>query len=621
MIHRLRCAIPLAYLGAALVALPGARADAPTDPAALAPPDALVWLGVSDLTKLRQSIERTNAYKLVNDPIAKKIMSDASLLGTMGTKVKARLAEAMKVEPDALKNPFGGPLSFYLLPPAAESKLPRGVLVAGVAEPELMKDYYARVRARFRETADDYESVDFDGVAIDVFESSPQTQAQGESSDGEDDPNSADDPNEAAPFEMGESPLVFLLDKALQDVLAGEAMPERLAACLTERFLVVSQGADEVKDVLRRLRGGERLADSDDYKVLERRFAAAGPLRFLLNLPAVLKTVDGQDKDALAGIEAMGVRGVGAIVGHADFGATDYDQRMDVFVPIRGERRGLVKILSMANSDTAPAARVNREECVYARCNLDLPAMVDEVERMIRQTDPQSADELRRGLEQVPVSQTETLNLRKELIDHLKAPLALGLAIGVPARAEGLKLRVAIGHDDQAAVTRTLEVLASMAPGIIVPREVRGTMVYDVPMGAVSIAATRDALVAGTSPAVEAALQEGGEGQSLATDAEFKQAAALVAKECSVVVFINAVRMFDASLDLARREDAINPISPAAMILFGMREQMVRSVKDGQYDEARQLRKYHRPSIITMSTVPDGLLIQSAQLAGESRPE
>jgi hypothetical protein len=415
--------------------------------------------------------------------------------------------------------------------------------------------------------------------------------------------------------------------------------------CLTEDRLIVASTPDDVKDVLRRERSGSSLAETEMYKTLLREFKPLGSVRMLVNLAGlfeIMVAVDGEE--ASKTLAMLGARSMRGIIGHVRISDSAFESKLESLLLISGERAGLAKILSMKNRPVAPPASISADNLLYASLGANLTEIIDEIERMIRRDDPAAADELRAGLESMPLPDGGTLNIRKELLETLREPLTFAMAFQRPYGPQSTRLRLSVGHRDKDAVARFLEKLSSLPQLPMVERELLGTLVYDIPFFSFSLAPTDDAILVGTTNAVDAALQTPAPQESLAADALFKRAAALGPSEAWGVLYMDSRRMFEAALEMAKNKEALvasqfsNPASmfallltelftagideefsnPASMFALLLTELFTAGIDEDRIDAAGRLARYQGSTLITVATTPEGIRFTQIQLAPDT---
>jgi hypothetical protein len=250
-----------------------------------------------------------------------------------------------------------------------------------------------------------------------------------------------------------------------------------------------------------------------------------------------------------------------------------------------------------------------------ASLNLDVAGLLREIENILRQTDPQAADEMRAGLEEVPMdpSGQEKINLRKELFENLRAPVHASMSFAKPYAPDSARLLVSVGHRDRSAIDRVL----SMLPLPFVPRELRGSQVYDFQMVGISIAAGTQALHAGSTVAVEAALQAAAGQDTLASSAGFQRAAKLAPAESWLTLYVDFRRLFEGVIECTAGQDEFDPMAmanPARAAVYMLSQQLKAGQEKVEPEKLRKVLRYYAPGILTISTTPEGIHLIQVQL-------
>lgn len=595
------------FLCVLLLLWPGALAAPKADPAEWVPSDALLFVGVDDLRVMFDNARKTSGMKLLEDESAGAFAA----YGTFVRKLRERIASLVDSSPDQLDNPFAGPAAFYLtVAPGRKLEDASAALVLTIGDRERLARYYATGIKKLREAAASYEAVPVGSWSIDAFTGRPrETEPPGDRESGADDASDQDD--EADPFGMAEQDAELALEAALDKFFSVDSMPDRLATCLADDRLIVATDADEIKAILRREDRGRTLADSDEHRLLARQLDKPGTLRWLINVPRFIELAPPSDEQGARLATALGVKCMGCVIGHArvaDDGPVE--SRAEAVWLRRGEPTGLVKLLSMKNGPLAPPAFVSNASPMFMSLHVDPASILDEIERINRAIDPALADQMRADLEEFSTPDGEKLNLRKTLFENLRPPLTLQLSLTRPAGARSARLLASVGHRDQAAIERLL----GMVP-MFVARDAPGAQVYDAAMFGISLAATADTVFAGTTAAVEAALQAR-ESDALAGDATFRRTAQAAPQEGWAALYVDTRRMLDALLDLLPHADEIrsNPMgNPSGMFALGMAESMLGGEKV-KPDDLRRVLKYYAPACFTLDTTPAGIRLSWVSL-------
>ena len=545
------------------------------DPAEWVPADAVVYLGVTDVAQTWADFQKTAGYKLMEDETVADAVPGFSLFGPAIKKLQERVAKTLDVQPAQLKNPFTGPLAFYLAAsPGGKFKDLEPGLIARVGDTSLLQKYYETAVTKLKETTkhstDSVGSTTIDVFTKDESEGGKKDRAKGP-------PGGPPGEDETEPFgpgglRMGESPEKMAED-FVNRLLAAENLPPTLAACLTEDRLIVAGSAEQVRAILKRDKDAASLAGTDDHKALLRQLKPVGSVHFQVNLPRIIELARAEAKEADAKdfstwLKVLGAEGLRSAVGHLRVGASSYDSKFELLFLMSGERSGLAKILSMDNQRVAPPAFVSGEACLYVGANLNASKLLDDVERMLRQTDPDKADELQKSMQEVALPSGDKIDIRKEFLDHITGPLTVALSFTQPLGPQCARLLVTLGQRDQSAMTRFLTAFAPL----LQPRDLRGTQVFDLAMApGISVAASSDRLLLGSAAAVESGLQPAA-GPALAESEGWRRAARQVPEEAWLAVYFDQRALLTTALELAKNKDelAAGPTDAGAMVLRAM---------------------------------------------------
>ncbi|MBI5864228.1 MAG: hypothetical protein HZB38_06950 [Planctomycetes bacterium] len=583
------------------------------DPGAFAPPDAIAMVGVTDLDELVDGFKKTSGYKLMSDPALNELGGEFAFLHRFTQEFAKRLSKALGTESEKLKNPFGGACAFAMLPPGGDSKGPGVVATFGVKDAALMKEYYDKVVANFKNIAEKHESIEFGSHAIDHFTARNRKDRE-KKSDGDD----ADlDPN--SPDLSSETGVAAIMDKIFGELFTADALPESLAMCLAGDRFVVALSPDEVKNVLRRSRGGESLKDNDEYKSLSRHFESPGPVRLYLSFPRLFDMLKAGDSDGHK--EMMNIVGgkcLRALIGHAEYGKGRVESRMEMMVLTAGERSGLMKILTPKNRPFGIPKTISADTSFFLSAALNPPDVVDEIERMVRAGDPDAADQMRESLESVEVGEGEKISIRKDIIANLREPLTFGIGFTKPVTPKSGRFGVSIGHSNKQALERVIEKIKGMTG--LIDHDVQGTVVYDMPAPlSLSLCVASDAVIFGTTATVEAAL-ESSAGAGLADDATFKKTMELMPKEGWMLFYVDGRRLFEAIAELAKERQSLMQQMMMGKIEVAIAYGMMASMGEDATPEAlRKMAENQNSGAFALTTTADGLRLTGINIAPESR--
>lgn len=589
-------------LGGALPLL--AQDSGKVDPATWAPKDALFFVGVSDLDTVIEKIRKSPSSKWFSDPAAKTMM-EMNYFWKALDSLKERVAKMVGTDADKLQNPFGGPMAVIVTTAPKDGKtVPAFTFVATIKDNTTMRSYYDNTVKRLKETADSHEAVTMGSFSIDHFKTRARADDDKKAADSE-----AADVEAMLQAQMGEDEMTAMLDRAFGEIFSADAMPESLATCMAEDRLLVSLSPDNIKAVLRSDRG-ESLKEHDDYKAIDRKFKDAGPVRFFLNVQRLVDIAAAEQGEEFARTRtALGLKCVRNVIGHLEWNGEKYESRMEAILLTSDDCTGVMKILRMKNAPLTPPKFVTADSSMLFSVQLDPTTVVDETERILRQVDPDEADQMAASMT-VDLPDGKKLDVRKEIIANLQPPLTYGFGFSKPYGPASAKLMVSIGTRGREVFERLIS-LAQETGAPLTERETAGSKVYDIMFG-FSIGATRDAIVIGSQSQVDAALSASGSDKWLGDDATFKKLADLHPREAWGMVYIDPRKLLEAAIELAKFRDEIDEKAfenPSGMIGAAMIQSFAAAFEGGKLEEARSLLKYQGAQLMSISTTADGILL------------
>jgi len=470
----------------------------PTD---FAPADALLCVGIADAGRVLGDLGQTTAVAVLNDPAAANSLWSLNPLAAVLAELRGRLARTLGVPAEQLRNPLAGPLTLYVVAPPGAGNAEVG-LVAGIGDADLAKTYYDTLVAKLK-TQGRHETVMAGVDSIDVFAGAQEAAARTPEALEDDEFSALDAERSALPEPFG-----ALLRHGLGGILSGQGVPPRLALCLSRGRLVVADTPERVRTLLWSEKTADALSTTELHHVLRQALGPPAGIEVLINVPRLFE----RTRAALAGrareefnrqIKLAGLEPVAGVVGRVAPGAATCDWKADVLLV--GPRTGLVGLLSRTNGPPAPT--LTGDTCLYGRCGVRVPAVLDEVEALLRAADPDVAERFRTAL---PMRRPgdESLDWRRDLLDYLESPVTLSLR--VPAGTRGAEFLLGVGQRDVEAVTLFLGELA--AQDLLQRRAAVGGRVFELlplpelllPPG-LALGVTADRLYLGDGGAVEAA--------------------------------------------------------------------------------------------------------------------
>jgi hypothetical protein len=337
-------------------------------------------------------------------------------------------------------------------------------------------------------------------------------------------------------------------------------------------------------------------------------------VRFVVNVPALIELMLADaDEDDRKVAAALGVQTMRSVVGHMDYaGEEGLDSRLEAMLLLSSERTGLTRILAMPNREVAAPPLLSSDTAMYFYVHLSPLELIDEIERIVRQTDPDAADQMHAAMEEMPTPSGESINFRREILENLRGPVGLSFGFTKPYTPKSVSLAFTVGHRNREAIERVLARIAG-AGGGMTSRDVAGSQVFDV--AGVSFTATADSLLIGTTPTIEAMLS-GRPSNPLGEDARFRESCKHVAREAWGVCYVDSRRMLEAALAFAKQRDELQGMfgDPAAMIAYQIAEGFAGELDRDKLEHADKLLKYQSVGMATLTTTPDGILLTSVEL-------
>ncbi|MEP0845690.1 MAG: hypothetical protein HRF50_02590 [Phycisphaerae bacterium] len=601
------------FLAACLICSTAARAqDEPLDPAYWAPADALAFMGVSDLNELGKRFERTAFHKALAGPATAQSTphaaadSAAGLLGVMAT-LRERIAAALEVPASQLQNPFGRSAALFIVAARRDDGFElEPVFVATVRDSALMRTYYDKAVSRFRAACDEHETATAAGGRIDWFRrQTPQPPATQPS-------DALLRTDELAPSQSRS--LAQMLGRLRRELSASDSLPSRLALGLAGERLIVAFRPETVRAVLTRSASAS-MAEQADYRKIGTSFARAGPVRVLVNVPELCELLARQaGDDAKTTLTMLGADGLRSLIGHLDFGGQAYDSMFEGVLLMSGERRGLARLLSMANR---PAASVSdfTSAAVYLEANLAAGALVEELERMLRHVEPDAADEMAAALT-LPVGDgSESIDLRHALLEALAPPVELSLTAGPAGTAASPQVLLRVALRSREGLDRLMDAISTVAPGVFVRRDTAGQAVYDVRALDASLAWSNGVLVAGTTSAVNEMSGGAAGSRSPSGPADAGRLAPFLPSEASLVLYIDGRALRNAARGAGGAQPpSTTPSQRAPALGRWIAEAIADAFGDSADAAAGQADAGAPATLTTLTTTTDGVRITSYQL-------
>lgn len=567
------------------------------------PEEVVAYLGITDWEAVKRDFERTAAMKLMKDERLSGAMEEMRFFRAFSERISAQLAEVLQRPADTIENPLGGALGFGLVAPTRSDADDGGMLfIAEVKKRGLMSEYYSSIVEQLRAQMNDYERVDVSGERVDVFRDPRAQEGDGADSD-------------SSEFQMNDAGALSdaFVDEIMGEFFSRESLPEELALCFTEDRLYVALDADTIRRAMRAERSEQSLAGVAEFRQIRRRFDPLGNVHFFVNIPRIRAlAMEEADAEGRQTMQAMGVGAFGPLVGHTRFDFERYELRQDLFVEMRGERRGVAKLLMRENTSVAPPTHISEDMVGALVLQIEPAELVDEIERTIRATDPATADMMRNTLTSVPLPDGGMMNVREQVISNLRGPLVFGMGFAKPYGPGSFRWMLSMDHRDEAALSRALEIVRSIVP-IMLEREVDGRLVYDVPQGRATVAVDGKRLYIGHTESVEPALRGGAQDRAVARTAAYRSVERLLEQRGWAGFFVDGKRYYEAMLGLLSNKAALEAsqfADPTNAIGLALVESTFPGINPKQANSLRGMIDYGTPTIGVIRTEADGIRLE-----------
>lgn len=607
-------AIALATCAYLALALESYAAD---EPAGWAPQDAVLYVGVANCDEFVAAAKKTSTWQMLHDP---------ALKGTVEpwTEFATKLQELMsgKLGLDSPKQlevyPHGGLVLFAVLSPpgGAEGKenAHLGVVMEMGESLEAMQRLTRAVVEKALENKARRDTKEVAGTEITTIRFGSSAPADEADKAPSADNSALDEIHEL----IEELPMDDFSKMALHDALVELEPPEEFAFAFADSKFVLASDTETAVQTVRQLKKGKEgsFATTSAMGVLRRQCDLKAQVQVVVNLPIILDLASKKDPETAKVVRGMGLNALGPVVLTYEVApGKGVDTRVRGFLQIKGERTGVAKLLMMANTKTAPAASIGAEAAIYGSVNLSPAEILAEVLQIASRVDPEAGEQMRASLK-VPQPDGSMLDIQKDVVDHLSGPLFGMMTLAPPYDADHVNAMLALGHSSRAAIEK---LLALVPPGMVMPREMMGSVIYESPMipiqGLAAALTERVLIIPGTKGAIESYIRaEGRQDGGLADDSDFKRIARLMPKQSCAVLYTNGRAVFEAQLAIDKAGDV--PEEPPMFAPAGtlLRAGLVQDFVGKGVPDAESLRKYLTVAMLTLSSETDGLRLEALSL-------
>ncbi len=584
------------------------------EPAKWVPDDSLIYVATPSCDDLIESTKKTAAYRMTQDPaVGDAVQPIKELL----TKLQGILARELGLDnPKQLEVYPHGAAAFFISQAATPTKdfEPQIALIMDMGEDlSRMQHLVQVVEHKCLEEGARKQTTEFAGTEITtiLFKVEDKTDEHQES----------EVVNEiVAALQGADLGMEEMLIDGIREQLLEAKPPEKFSYAFRETVFTVASDPETIKSVLRRIKsnGENSMAASPAMQLLKEHCNIKANLHIALNIPHLVKTAIDDDGGRKT-VQAMGLDKLGPLVATIQvMPSPDLEGRTQAFLEIKDNSKGFGRILMMPNTRTAPPPTIGADTVVFGSVNVSPSTILAEVIDIVSSIEPADGEQMRAGMK-VPLEDGSTLDIQKDIVNQFTGPLYGSFSVKKPYGADDLNALLVLAHKSRQACERLIGLIP---PGTIMPREMLGGIVYDIPpMFAQGLAAAltdRALVLLGTKGAVESYVRtESRESGGLADDPVFKRIAQEVPKQSCALFYSNSKEIYEAQMSIAKNvpvTDAPPMFAPAGTLL---QWQLAQSYTGVKLKNPEALRKYQKAAILTIKTEQQGLRIDGVEMLCE----
>ncbi len=599
----------------------GAESLSADSPAAWAPKDSIIYVGITNCDAMVASAKKTAGWRMMEDPAARKLTDRWK---KVTKKIQQFIADKLGLEsPKELEVYPHGPAALFLTlaPPANEDEAPQpsvGLIMDMGEDIDRMKVLVRKALRKAYDRGARKSVKEIAGTEVMTIRFKRKSDREEMETQGGPDPELmalAQEIAEALELDPMEA---MALNQTLSNL--GVKLPKEFAFAYSGSRFVLASDTRTAEQAVKRLKGGTESSFAADaaMRSLSRHCAPNADVQFVVNIPGVVELASASNADAPKSIKALGLRSLGALVSTFEVApSSGIDFRGRGFLQVRGEPVGVAKLLMMPNRRTAPPASISADTAVFGSANINPSAILAEVIEIATRMNAAWGEQMRAAMKR-PQLDGSMLDIQKDVVDYLTGPLFGGLTLSSPYDNDHVGAMLALGHRSRQAVDK---LLAMIPPGVLMASEMMGSTIFDaaLPVSGVALAVTDKVLIVpGTRPTIESYIRgENRDGGGLADDPEFKRALRHVPRESSVMFFGSGRKLFDAQMAIHKAGDLTD--SPQLFMSSAgafLRYALLQNFIGAELEDARPLRKYQTSAILTVSRQSDGLRFDGVYLTG-----
>lgn len=574
------------------------------DPADWAPQQTVFFVGTDDFKQFHSQLEKTSAYRLMTHEQGKQ-MAEVLMKGVQDAltnyakKLGLDSAEQLKVLPQ-------GPAALMIgvEPPADETSQPQphmGLVADFGDNQEKVVKLLNKITATTVERGGKKEVEEFRGVTITTIH--PVEPAKDEDAE-EPPPNFG-----AGPMGMGDP------QQMIVDMIRDLPLPEHVSYATTGKMTVFGSDPKVVQKVLVRVQGDKSkvLSKNEDYLALKRHCAPVGQLQGFVNIPRMLEMAGTQDPSAKGHMQAAGLDALRALVLSVSLvPRPETDIEVRAFLPVRGEKRGIVKMLTanMSNKPLTPESAYPEGTAMCGWMNFRFETLLDEIYEIRKRVDPQGAEMAKANMK-IPTPDGDIVDM-EQVFKNFSMPLQGYMSMVPPYERENISFLVSVNH-------RSREVLGNLFKLIgayFQKREMLGQSIYDfamMPVG-VSVTLTDSSFAIGNTPGVEQVVRAGGKvsGTNLKNDPQFQATVRYAPKQAWGVIYQDQMKTFDVMMALHRKAKESGQEAAAPAFGFDVTDMMLGQFKESpmlKADNPEVFREFMSSSVIAVTDTGKGIQV------------
>lgn len=591
-----------------------ALANAATTPDAAdwVPASALAAVTVTDMDELLRQFDSSAISKTLTDKDLRQSIGQMGMIRQLLDAFAQRAATALQTPVESLKSPLGGPLALFVVAPdGAEPRMPQIAVVAGLRDVPLARQYFTAAIGRFREVSDRHESIAAGGTVIEHFTRKPRTAASAPVDE-------AIDLGDPSIPNVSGAERAAILEELLETFWTAEMLPESLALCLAGDRLLVSTDASLLERVLSLDGGGAKLSGVPSYELLQTAFRQPGVLRVWISGPEVVRLLRARGGPvAEESLRMIGASGIDGLIGTMDWGSAEAAQRYEFLLLADEPREGLCALLAPPDAEPLDAGWTPGSE-LLARLSVPPSALLDRFEAMLRLSDPTAADAMRGSLEAAQMgAASQPVNLRRELIDELGAPVEFRISLGTPPTPDSLGMLVTakVGASD-----RVLGILARAVeafPGVLIEQDSDGQREFAVPLIDTLVAIRSDTLFCGTTGAVRQAMTPGSTSAPSARGDDVARLRAMHPERAWLRLYFDSRALIHAAFDVASQRAMLQSYSltrPGVWAALAISSQLTQGMTPEELTAARSALPPIGPEMTSVTTEAEGVRLLHTQL-------